>query len=120
MFDAILPTSFGSILGLLINTLVAFIAIVVSNGVIAHNIDIKHSFIMAIVALFVAPIIVAFLSLGVYLSLFIIPLIVWIILGEVLLSADKMTKLKVVIIAFVVYTILNFVGLPSIVAGIIG
>jgi uncharacterized membrane protein len=113
----------GYIVSLLVNAIVAFIAIVLADKLIAHNFDAKHSFIMAIVALFVTPIILGFifgfLSLPVFIvggieiiSGFILPLVVWIALGELLLQADRITKLKVIIIAFVVYLILSIFLTP--------
>jgi hypothetical protein len=121
--------SIGYVFSLLVSAVVAFIAIIVSNKVIAHNIEAKHSFIMAIVALFITPIVLGFafsaLALPVLvvagveiISGFLLPLIVWIVLGQLLLEADRTTKIKVVIIAFVVYLILS-VFLTPVIFGLI-
>jgi len=109
--------SVGGIIGILISAIVAFIVIVLVDKMIGHNFEIKHSFIMAIVAMFIVPIISAFglsaLNIGIpYLDSLILPLIVWIILGEILLKADFMAKLKVIIIAFVVFTLLSWYLVP--------
>ncbi len=109
--------SIGYVVSLLVSAVVAFIAIVVSDKAIAHNIEAKHSFIMAIVALFVVPIIGAFIAPYVpipYFGAFILPLIVWIALGQVLLSAEMKTKAIVTIVAFVVYLILSIFLTPII------
>lgn len=109
--------SIGYIVSLLISAAVAFIAIAIVGKLIAHNIEAKHSFIMAIVALFVTPIIGTFIVQYIaipYFGAFILPLIVWIALGEVLLQADTVTKLKVAVIAFVVYLVLSIYLTPMI------
>lgn len=113
----------GYIISLLISSLVAFIAIVIADKLIAHNFEAKHSFIMAIVALFATPIVIGFILGMLALPLFVVagvevisglllPLVVWIALGELLLESDRMTKLKVVIIAFVVYLVLSIFLTP--------
>ena len=113
----------GYIISLLISSLVAFIAIVIADKLIANNFEAKHSFIMAIVALFATPIVIGFILGMLALPLFVVagvevisglllPLVVWIALGELLLESDRMTKLKVVIIAFVVYLILSIFLTP--------
>jgi len=44
-----------------------------------------------------------------------LPLVVWIILGELLIKeADMKTKLKVVVVAFVIYTFLSLYLTPII------
>lgn len=114
----------GYIISLLISSLVAFIAIVIADKLIAHNFEAKHSFIMAIVALFATPIVIGFILGMLALPLFVVagveiisglllPLVVWIVLGELLLESDRMTKLKVVIIAFVVYLVLSIFLTPA-------
>ncbi|MEM7819279.1 MAG: hypothetical protein QXD48_00420 [Candidatus Aenigmatarchaeota archaeon] len=109
--------SIGFAVSTLISSIIAFIAIIISDAIIAHNIDTKHSFILAIVALFLAPIAGALLTTYInisipYFEIFIFPLIIWIILGEILLKAEMITKLKVIIIAFVVYEILSIFVMP--------
>lgn len=110
--------SLGGIIGLLISTLVAFVALVLSDTVIAHGIEAKRLLIMSLVALFIAPIAGSFLSGYIVLSSFVfayaVPLAVWIILGEVLLTADMMTKVKVAAVGFVVYIILSLTVAPYI------
>ncbi len=109
--------SIGYIVSLLVSAVVAFIAIVISDKLISHNIEAKHSFILAIVALFIAPIVGTFAAPFVpipYFGAFILPLLVWIGLGQVLLSAEAMTKLKVTVIAFVVYIVLSLYLTPMI------
>ena len=117
------PLSVGYAIGTLVKAFVAFIAIVVADKIIAHEINIKHSLIIAIVSLFLIPIvgnlITQFISLPMLVFNYILPLVVWIILGEILLKSDMKTKLKVIVIAFVVYAILEYVGVPFIIAGLI-
>lgn len=115
---ALLPVaSIGGLFAILINAVVAWIVLMIIDKIVAGNLDVKRTFIMALVALFIVPIVVGFLALPGLVSIYVVPLIVWIALGEVLLKASAMQKLKVVIIAFVVYIILNFVGVPGMLAG---
>ena len=107
----------GSIASLLVNSIVAFIAIMLANKVIAHNFEAKHAFIMAIVALFITPIVGTFIAPYIpipYFGAIILPLVVWIALGELSLNADPVTKLKIIIIAFVVYFLLSIFLTPMI------
>jgi hypothetical protein len=109
--------SIGGIIATLVSAIVAFIAIIIADELIAHNIEIKHSLIMAIVAMFIVPIIslfaLSYVNLDIpYIGTFIIPLIIWIILGEILLKADFMAKLKVIVIAFIVFEILEMFLVP--------
>ena len=117
--------SVGYIITLLISSIVAFIAILIVDKVVGGNFEPKHAFIMAIVALFISPIVLGFIFSSLSLptmvvgtidiiSGFILPLLIWITLGEALLSADKMAKLKVTVIAFVVYLILSIFVTPMI------
>jgi hypothetical protein len=112
---ALLPIgSIAGFLAILVNAIVAWIVLMVVDKVISGNLDMKRSFIMALVALFIVPIAVGFAGLPGIISIYVIPLVVWIILGELLLKATMVQKLKIVVIAFVVYVILNMVGVPGI------
>jgi hypothetical protein len=112
----------GSILATFVSALVAFIAILISDKIMAHEIEIKQCFIIAVTALFIGPLIGAFIAgiiavpdvlAGVF-AAYLVPLLIWIILGELLLKIDKMAKLKVMVVAFVVYIVLNMVLSPVI------
>ncbi|MBI2172891.1 MAG: hypothetical protein HYT73_01625 [Candidatus Aenigmarchaeota archaeon] len=111
----------GFIVGTLISAALAFIAIVVSDKLISHNIDAKKSFIMALIALFIVPIVATFVLGFVpavasipYMASILLPLVFWIGLGEGLLSSDRKTKLKVSVIAFIVYIVLQVFVAPYI------
>lgn len=116
--------SVGGIIGTLINAIIAFIVIMLVNKIVAHNFDVKRVFILAIIALFVIPVIslyaLSYANIGIpYIGTFIIPLIFWIILGEILLKgAGVMTKLKVIVIAFIVYELLTIFLTPYLFAAI--
>jgi hypothetical protein len=118
--------SVGGIIGLFINAVVTSIAIVIADKVIAHNIEFKHAFIMAIAAFFITPMFITGLMLaGFYidlsLSLYVLPLLVWIILSELLLQSEVKTKLYVALFAFVVFLVLrDVVGLPAMLYSVIG
>jgi len=110
--------SLSLVIDILIRTLVAFIALVIVDAILTKELSAKRTFAMAFLALFIVPIAASFIALPSILgsglvSLIILPLIVWIILGEVMLKAEWKTKLKVAVIAFIVYLVLIFVNLGS-------
>jgi len=115
----------GFVLGTFISALLAFVAIVVSDKVISHSIDAKKSLIMALIALFIVPIAATFvlgsvpvlLAIPYFASIF-LPLLFWIGLGEALLKSDRKTKLKVTVVAFIVYIILDIFLKPAIISAL--
>ncbi len=114
---SLVPLSVGGAVALLLNSVIALIALVIADKVIAHNVDVKHLFIMSIVALFVTPIIgglvLGYIAIPVVVSAYLLPLAVWIALGEVLIKeSDMKTKLKVVVVGFIAYIILSLFLAP--------
>src|SRR3989338_2518738 len=112
-----LPLSAGGIIATLIDALIAFAVIVIVDKFIGHNFEPKRTFVMALIALFVGPIIsisiLGSTTLPGFVSLYVVPLVLWIILGELLLQGESMkTKLEVTIIAFVVYSVVRIVLTP--------
>lgn len=116
-----IPTTVGGAVGFLINALLAFAVIIIIDEVINHEFQAKHSFIMAIGAYFITPIVFALIGItGIsaffgFLTTYLIPLIVWVALGEILLEGDGKTKAIVAAVAFIVYTVLIFIGIPTII-----
>jgi hypothetical protein len=114
-----IPLTIGGIIGLLIDAIIVTIVIIISDKIIAHGIEAKHAFIMAFASYFLAIILMLGLAfanivLPSLLAVYIIPLLVWVVLGELLLkSADRKKRLEVAVVAFVIYTILTFVGVPA-------
>src|SRR5687768_12610621 len=105
-----LPTV-ASVLATLVSALVAFVALVISDKFIAHGIETRRLAIISIAALFIAPIagtlISSYLLVPLYIAAYLLPLAIWIILGEFLLTNDRMTNFKVAAIGWVVYIILS-------------
>ena len=112
-----MPMTLGGIIATLVNVLIIFLALVIADKIIAHNAGVKRLLIMALIAFFLAPILGSLIAGYVaipYVGL-ILPLVVWIILGELLIKeADMKTKLKVVVVAFVIYTFLSLYLTPII------
>lgn len=111
------PLSVGGVIALLVNTLIAFVALVIADKVIAHNVDAKRLLIVAFVALFITPIVatvaLSSLALPAFVSAYVLPFVVWLAIGEALIKeADMKTKLKVVVVAFVVWIILSIYLAP--------
>lgn len=108
----------ANIVGLLINVIVITVVIALSDKIIAHEMSIIHSLIMAFVSYFVFPILLSYLNISFPLSGFVVPLLIWIGLGAVLLKGDKVTRLKVALIAFVINIVLTFAGISGMIAGL--
>ena len=116
MADLLTGLSMAGIISTLVSSLVAFVALVIADKFIAHNIDAKRLLMIALVALFVTPVLGSFIfsmvSLPASIGAYALPLIVWIILSEILLSSDLMTKLKVAVVGYVVYLVLSITVAP--------
>ena len=111
-FEAIFASflSIGGIVSLVVNVIVTAIAIMIADKVIAHEINFKHSLIMAVIAYLVVPLAISFAVLyvpAIAIVSIILPLVAWIILGEILLSSDMKQKAIVAIIAYAVNIFLS-------------
>lgn len=111
--------SIGGIIGLLVNVVIITIILAIADKLIAHEMSIKNSFIMALIAYLVVPIVLAFANITFAFSNYVIPLVVWIILGEVLLKGDRKGKLIAAAVAFIIYLVLMLVGVTGIIAGLL-
>jgi len=126
VFIPFIPTiSLKGALVTLINSFIVFIIIVLSDKIINHNMSIKNSFIMSLIAYFLIPILMPlideFIFLPFLISFILIPFAVWIILGEILLpDFTYVNKFKVSLIAFVTYLILEYFPLTSYLISMIG
>ena len=118
-----IPTTVGGIVWLFVQTFIVFIIIVIADRVISHGVEMKHALILTFAAYFLSQLIPLGLAIvGVQLpsSIFLVlPLIVWIGLGELLLSGDFKTKLIVAVIAYVAFFALNASPLRSIVISLV-
>lgn len=121
-FLTLLPLDIGTVIISLVNALLAFIAIVVADKFIAHEIDIKSSLAMSLITFFIVPIIGTLISSFIPLPPFvagafftiILPLIVWVGLGEMIIKSEQKIKLMVLAVAFAVYYILSLFIAPYI------
>lgn len=122
MVDALLgiPLSGAGILAVLINALVIFLAVVLADKFIAHNFEVKKSLILSVLAYFVAPLAgglaVSLLGVPFFVGQYVVPLAVWVALSEVLLQGDRITKVKVGAVAFVMWAVLQQAGITAIIA----
>jgi len=120
ILGSLIPTSIGGAVALGVQILIIWIVVVLADKIIAHQIEAKRSLILAVLAYFLSPLVLAFGGIVIPFAGIFIPLIVWIILGEVLLRGfGAMVRLKVAAIAFVIYLILNMIGVPGIIASAI-
>jgi len=117
-----IPTSVGGAIGLLVQILIIWVVVMLADKIIAHQMQAKHSLILAVLAYFLSPLVLAFAAISIPFAGIIIPLIVWIVLGEILLRGygGAKARLKVAAIAFVIYLVLNYAGVPGMIAAAIG
>lgn len=117
----LIPTTIGGVIALLVQILIIWIVVVLADKVIAHQIHAKRALILAVLAYFVSPLILGLAAISIPFAGIIVPLVVWIILGEILLRGVSVGgKLKVAALAFVIYLILNFAGVPGMIAAAVG
>lgn len=119
-----IPLSVAGIVATLVNALLAFVVILVIDKVIAHNLEPKKALIISLVALFLTPVLGAFaasyIALPDLVFAYVMPLLVWVVLGEILLEGDMTAKLKVMVIAFIVYIVLSFTVAPMLLSFVSG
>lgn len=111
-----IPSTIGGVAWILVQTIIIFAVIVISDHFIAHGVGIKHALLMSFVAYFLAPLILVGASMSGFVMPFIqyiIPLVVWVILGEILLEGDMKDKAIVGVLAYVTYLVLGFSGLQA-------
>lgn len=116
-------TTIADVLWLFVQTLIIFVVIVIADRVVSHGVDIKHALILSFAAYFLVLLLPFGLSLtGISLPYFVIavlPILVWIALGEILLEGDFKTKLIVAVIAYAAYIIINVLPVHSFVTSLI-
>lgn len=116
---SVIPNTVGGAIALLVQILIIWVIIILSDKLIVHRIEAKHSIILAVLAYFVSPLVLAFGGISIPFAGIIIPLIVWVVLSELLLrglGTTVVTRLKVAAIAFVIYFILNYAGITGLIA----
>jgi len=118
-FDLTNPVS--SLISLVVETVIIVIAISLANIIITHGIDIKRIFVMALLAYLLTPIVGYFLVSFLPAIPYLLPLIVWIVLGEIILKdIDFKKKAIVAAIGYVIFIILSFIGFSGIIRSLIG
>lgn len=106
-----IPMSVSGFIWLLVQSLIIFIVVVIAGKVLAHETSIKHSLILAFVAYFISNAAVfglALIGIMIPFGFYIIPILVWIGLGELLIGGSRKTRLIIAIIAYATYILINF------------
>ena len=84
------PTTIGGLVWLLVQTFAVFLVIMIADRLISHGVETKHALILSFAAYFLPGLLILGLSIaGISLPgsiILVLPLIVWIGLGEVLLE----------------------------------
>lgn len=109
-----LPISASLAITYLINTLLAFAAVVLADRIIAHEMEAKRALVIAVISLFATPLLAPYLGIYDRGVAILLSLVVWVVMGEILFHADFQTKLKVMGVAFLVYYILSIFLLETI------
>ncbi|MCX6815248.1 MAG: hypothetical protein NT120_00150 [Candidatus Aenigmarchaeota archaeon] len=105
--------SIGYFISLIIDVIIITIILYITDKFLAHEVSLKHSAIMAVIAYLAAPLVLAYSGISIPFAVYIIPLIVWIILGELLLKGSRGGRMKAAAVAFIIFLILNFAGVPT-------
>lgn len=116
-FDFQFPLS--GIVSLIINWAVITISLVLANYAISHQIDIKKIPIMGIVAYVLSPIFTSILNPFVPLEVsYILPLILWIILGEFMLKEEMDLKKRalIAVLGYIIFISLSYLNIQMFLA----
>ena len=110
-----------SIFAFIVQLLIIWIVVLLSARLVSSSVGAKRAFVLAFLAYFIPPLLFTFLNIAIPFAYFIIPLIVWIILSELLLRDNSFgARIKIAVVAFVIYLILQFIGLPGMIIGLVG
>jgi hypothetical protein len=117
VLSSLIPTSVGGVVSLLVQVVVIWLAVILADKIIAHQIEAKRSAMLAFLAYFLSPLVLALVAINIPFAGLLLPLVIWVALGEVLLrEIGTGARLKVAAVAFVIYLLLNFLGIPGIIA----
>ena len=118
-----IPSTVGGIAWLFVQTIIVFIVIVIADRLISHGVDARHALILSFAAYFLPGLVLFGLNIaGVSLPgsiLLVLPLLIWIGLGELLLEGDFKSKLIVAVIAYVAFFAINASPLQQFVTSLI-
>lgn len=103
----------AGLVALLLKSVIAFLVITLADKIIGHEFNPSHTAIMALLALFATPIVTTLIeqsfNIGIPFFGLAVSLIVWVISGEILLGEGNWEeKLKVIVAAYIVFTLLSF------------
>ena len=104
---------------MLINVVIITVILSLADKFLAHEMSLRNSLIMALIAYLVVPVILSFANISFAFASYIIPLVVWIILGEILLKGGRKGRLMAAAVAFIAYLVLTFAGVPFLIASLI-
>lgn len=116
-----MPFDLISIFAFIVQLLIIWIVILLSERLVAARVGAKRAFALAFLAYFIPPLLFTFVNIAIPFAYLIIPLVVWIILSELLLRDSSFGgRIKIAVVAFVIYLILQFIGLPGLIIGLVG
>lgn len=112
-FDMSFPVS--SMVFLAVDCLLVMVAIIVSDMIISHGIEIKKVVIMSLIAYIFAPIFGSLLSPYIAIQIpYLLPLLFWIIVGEFLLNDLELKKRALVAaLGFIIYLLMTYIGIST-------
>jgi len=117
-FDITAPVS--STISLLIECVVITISLSLANLLVEHGIEIKRIIPMALIAYFVTPIIGSLIAPSIPIISYLLPLVIWVILGEIILT-DIEVKKKALIAAlgYAIFFVLTYINLQGLIFSLI-
>jgi len=117
-FDITAPVS--STISLLIECIVITISLSLANLLVEHGIEIKRIIPMALIAYFVTPIVGSLIAPSIPIISYLLPLVIWVILGEIILT-DIEVKKKALIAAlgYAIFFVLTYINLQGLIFSLI-
>ncbi|MCD6092849.1 MAG: hypothetical protein J7J38_02415 [Candidatus Aenigmarchaeota archaeon] len=117
-FDITAPVS--STISLLVECVVITISLSLANLLVEHGIEIKRIIPMALIAYFVTPIVGSLIAPSIPIISYLLPLVIWVILGEFILT-DIEVKKKALIAAlgYAIFFVLTYINLQGLIFSLI-
>ena len=91
-----------------------------ANLLVEHGIEIKRIIPMALIAYFVTPIVGSLIAPSIPIISYLLPLVIWVILGEIILT-DIEVKKKALIAAlgYAIFFVLTYINLQGLIFSLI-
>ena len=112
--------SLSGLISFIIQWIVILFALAFSDAIIEHNIEFKRLTIISFLSYLITPLVLMYSPIVFMYDFIIMPLVVWIILGEILLrEATIKQRALITIIGYVIYYFLLIINVPYMIHSLI-